>query len=391
MLPRCKRSHFRGFSDWETRLADGHGVLLLQGNSRPGRAYGSVKRAGPRRTSNRRSKAVTIREIAREAGVSTATVSRVFNQPEKVSRHARDSVRAVIERHHYVSDGLAGGLASRRSRTIGLVIPTIMNSIYAFSTQAIQRVAQEAGYTVLVGISDYSSDQEATLIHRLLERRVEGMILTGAERAAVVYEKIVHNGVPFVVTWKLTQGGSVPSVSFDNYRAASAVIDHLVSFGHRRIGLVCGRTDVNDRALDRRRAFEDGLKARGIAVDPALIFERDFEFLEGRAAMHRMLGYADPPTAVFCANDIQAIGAMYECREAGLDVPREVSIVGFDDLPIAQCTIPQLTTIRVPANEMGLRAAEALIASIEYGEPVAHIELRTDLIVRGSTAPPASR
>jgi DNA-binding LacI/PurR family transcriptional regulator len=149
----------------------------------------------------------TIHDIAREAGVSTATVSRFFNQPEKVSATTRDRVRSVIALHHYVSDGLAGGLASRRSRTLGsdglagglasrrsrtlgLIIPTITNSIYAASTQAIQQAAQEAGYTVLVGISEFSREQEATLIHRLLERRVEGLILTGAARDANLYEKI---------------------------------------------------------------------------------------------------------------------------------------------------------------------------------------------------------
>lgn len=347
-----------------------------------------MKPRGRRRANGGRTKAVTIREIAREAGVSTATVSRVFNQPEKVTRTTRDSVRVVIDRHHYVADGLAGGLASRRSRTLGLVIPTIMNSIYAFSTQAIQNAAQAAGYTVLVGVSEFSEEQESILVHRFLERRVEGLVLTGAARNEKLYEKISHNGVPFVITWKLTGRGSLPSVSFDNQRAACAAVDHLVALGHRRIGLICGRTDLNDRALDRRRAFEDSLRRHGLTIDPDLIFERDFEFVEGRGAMHRMLGHPRPPTAVFCANDIQAIGAMMECHEAGLRVPEDISIVGFDDLPIAQCTTPQLTTVRVPAHEMGRRAAESLIASIESGGPIGRIELPTDLIVRSTTAPP---
>ena len=341
-----------------------------------------------KRRSGGRTKAMTIREIAREAGVSTATVSRAFNQPDKVSQGTRDSVRAVTERHHFVLDRMAGGLASRRTRTLGLVIPTIMNSIYAFSTQAIQSAAQEACYTVLVGISEFAADEEATLIHRLMERRVEGLILTGAARSPSLYEKLTHNGVPFVVTWKLTDKGTLPSVSFDNRKAARAAVDHLVALGHRRIGLVCGRGDVNDRALDRRRAFEDSMAGHGLDADPDLIYERDFEFVEGRAAMHGMLGHPRPPTAVFCANDIQAIGAMTECHEAGLNVPRDMSIVGFDDLPIAQCTTPQLTTIRVPAREMGRRAAMSLIESIEGGGAMGRIELPTDLVVRHTTAPP---
>jgi LacI family transcriptional regulator len=341
----------------------------------------------PEGASTRQARA-TIHDIAREAGVSTATISRFFNQPDKLSPKTRDRVQSVIAHHHYVADGLAGGLASRRSRTLGLIIPTIMNSIYAASTQAIQRAAQEAGYTVLVGISEFAPDQEAILIHRLLERRVEGLILTGAERNPDLYEKISRNHIPFVITWRSTRRTDLPAVSFDNYKAARAAVDHLVALGHRRIGMICGRTDVNDRALDRRRAFEETLAANGLEVDPALIFERSFEFIEGRAAMQAMLANKRPPTAVFCANDIQAIGALYECRDAGMDIPRDMSIVGFDDIPISSYMSPQLTTIRVPADEMGSRAARAIISAIETGHDVAPCELPTDLIVRSTTARP---
>lgn len=341
------------------------------------------------RNTTRGRKATTMQEIAREAGVSTATVSRVLNMPDKVSPTTRDRVQAVIDRHHFVFDGLAGGLASRRSRTLGLVIPTITNSIYASSTQAIQRAAQAAGYTVLVGISDFSEPQEASLIHRLLERRVEGLILTGAARAREIYDKIARNGVPLVITWKHTRDGELPSVSFDNYKAARVAVEYLIALGHRRIGLVCGQTDLNDRALDRRRAFEDSLRTHEIFVNPRLIFEREFEFLEGRSAMHSMLNEDHPPTAVFCANDIQAIGAMYECQQSGLRIPEDISIIGFDDLPISQYVSPQLTTIRVPAAEMGFRATRALVSAIQSRGAVPSYELPTDLVVRGSTTPPA--
>ena len=331
---------------------------------------------------------ITSKEIAREAGVSTATVSRVFNQPDKVRPATRELVLKIMKRHHYVSDGMAVALASRHSQMLGLIIPTITNSIYASCTQALRRVAQDAGYTVLIGISEYSTEQEEMLIHRLMEHRIEGLILTGAQRDPEIYEKIVHNHLPFVVTWQLVRNGDFPSVSFDNYKAARTAVDHLVSLGHRRIGLICGRTDVNDRARDRRRGYESVLRKHGIVVDPQLIFERDFEFIEGRAAMNRMMSIDPRPTAAFCANDIQAIGALYECREAGVRVPEDMSIIGFDDLPIAQYTWPQLTTVRVPANEMGRRAAESLLTAIKTHQPPLSVELPTDLIIRGSTAAP---
>ncbi|MCI0429718.1 MAG: substrate-binding domain-containing protein [Rhodospirillales bacterium] len=299
-----------------------------------------------------------------------------------------DRVLAVVRRHHYVSDGLAVGLASRRSRLIGLLIPSVTNSIYASSTQAIHRVAQRAGYTVLVGASDFSPDQEEQLIRKLLERRVEGLILTGETRSTGIYETIQRNGVPFVVTWQLTNAANRPCVSFDNRKAAATAVEHLIGLGHRRIGLICGRSDVNDRALARREAFKECLARHKLALDPDLIFEREFEFVEGSSAMHRMLQHRKRPTAVFCANDIQAIGALYQCRQAGVRVPEEMSIIGFDDLPISQYTTPQLTTIRVPAEEMGRKAAERLLEAVAGDAGPMHIELPTDLIVRQSTCPP---
>ena len=237
-------------------------------------------------------KVITITEIAGEAGVSTATVSRVFNQPDKVKKTTREAVLAVTERHHYVAHGLAGGLASRRSRLLGLVIPTVNYSIYSASTEAIQQAAQKAGYTVLVGISDFSEEREADLIHQLVSRRVEGLILTGEKRSKSVYEKIIYNRCPFVITWKHTHSQDRPSVSFDNAKATQAAVNYLLSLGHQRIGLVCGHTHLNDRALLRKTAFESTLRAAGIEPDPKLMFERAFEYVEGRAAMHRMLHLA---------------------------------------------------------------------------------------------------
>jgi LacI family transcriptional regulator len=330
---------------------------------------------------------LTIRDIASEAGVSTATVSRVFNAPERVRERTREKVLAVANRYHFVSDGLAGSLASRRTHLLGVVIPTITNSIYAASTQAIQQAGQAAGYTVLVGISEFSMEREAELVHEFIERRVEGLILTGAEREPRVYDKITRNGLPFVITWRLARSWGLPSVSFDNHAAAAKVVDYLVSLGHRRIGLICGSTRLNDRARSRREGFERRMAAHGLEADPGLIFERNYEFVEARAAMHQALQNPSPPTAVFCASDVLAVGAMYECQQAGLDVPGEISIVGFDDMPITEYLTPQLTTVRVPAADMGRRATLELVKAIRGDNIGLGIELPTDLVIRGSTAP----
>lgn len=329
----------------------------------------------------------TIRQIAEEAGVSIATVSRVLNQPDTVRKETREQVRAAMDRNYFVSHGSAASLNSQTSKTIGLVIPTITNSIYASSTHAIQRVAQRSGYTVLLAVSEFDPAEEEHLIRRLVERRVDGLILTGGERAAHIYSLLEKNGVPSIVTWKLTNGEKRPSVSFDNYRAGRLAMAHLTDLGHRRIGLICGRTAVNDRARERRRAYEDALGEIGLSLDLDLVFERDFEFVEGSAAMRRMLEGQERPTAVFCANDIQAIGALQECLEAGLRVPEDISIIGFDDLPIARYVRPRLTTIHVPAKRMGHLAAEALFGWITSGKEPGVEELPVELMVRHSTGP----
>ena len=352
---------------------------------------GPRKTKAPERRREGRPGGVTIRDIAREAGVSTATVSRAFNAPETVKPATREAVMAVARQRHYVPQASATTLASQRSRLLGVIIPTISNSIYAQSTQAVQQAAQEAGYTVIVGVSDFSPEREERLIHRFIEHRVEGLVLTGEARAEGVYDKIEWNDLPFVVTWKYVTKPARPSVSFDNFKAAASAVEHLLTLGHRRIGFVCGRSDVNDRALGRRRAFEETMRANQVPADPDLIFERDFEYVEGTAVMRRMLEHRDPPTAVFCANDIQAIGAMAYCHQVGLSVPRDMSIVGFDDLPITQYTTPQLTTVHVPAAEMGRRAAQQLLGAIRHHETQMSFELPTHLIVRGSTMPPTER
>jgi LacI family transcriptional regulator len=330
----------------------------------------------------------TIREIALEAGVSTATVSRVMNTPLLVSVEKRDAVHRVMDRHDYVSHGMAGSLAARRSMTIGLVIPTITNSIYAASTQAIQRLAQQHSYAVFLGVSDFDPTKEATIIRRLVERRVDGLILTGGERDSTIYRILERHHIPYVVTWRLSGAANCPCIAFDNYGAGRLAMSHLIELGHRRIGLICGRTDLNDRAFERRRAYEDALSETGVPADGSLIFERDFEFIEGHTAMRRMLMYPDRPTAVFAANDIQAIGAIAQCREAGIRVPEDLSIIGFDDLPVAEFTHPKLTTIRVPGDRMGHVATLRLLDMIRGRSNAPSEILRVELVVRNSTASP---
>jgi LacI family transcriptional regulator len=333
---------------------------------------------------------VTIHDIAHEAGVSVATVSRTFSHPERVRAATREHILAVSERRQFVADAMARSLARRRSGFLAVIIPTLYNSIYAASTQAIQGAGEAAGYTVLIGVSEFSKAREAHLVRQFIERRVEGLILTGEDRDPGARQMIKQNRLPTVITWQMPERSTTPFVSFDNYAASVAVVDHLASLGHRRIVLVCGRTDVNDRALARRKGFEDRMKALRLPFSPDDIRECEFDFTEGRKAVRAFLDRSSPPTAIFSANDIVAVGALYECQRLGLRVPEDISIVGFDDLPLAQYVFPQLTSVRVPAADMGNQAVEMLLELIG-GKTVRSRALPTEIIARGTVAPPAKR
>lgn len=331
---------------------------------------------------------VTIHDIAREAGVSVATVSRTFSHPDRVRAATRETILAVSERRQFVADAMARSLARRRSGFLAVIIPTLYNSIYAASTQAIQSAGEAAGYTVLIGVSEFSRAREAHLVRQFTERRVEGLILTGADRDPGAQKMIQRNRLPTVITWQKPERSATPWVSFDNYAASVAVVDHLASLGHRRIVLVCGRTDVNDRALERRKGFESRMKALRLPFSPDDIRECEFDFTEGRKAVRAFFDRPSRPTAIFSANDIVAVGALYECQRLGLRVPEDISIIGFDDLPLAQYVFPQLTSVRVPAADMGTQAVEMLVELID-GKAVRSRALPTEIVTRGTVAAPA--
>jgi LacI family transcriptional regulator len=328
---------------------------------------------------------VTLRRIARELGVSIATVSRALRQPDMVSPQKRARILALVESYRYVPDALAASFSSGRTGLVGLIVPTISNSIYAAFTEAVQGRLQDAGRKLLIANTNYSAELEGQIVRKLVESRVEGVIFTGYRRDATIYDLLRHYRIPFVVTWSTSPEPSIPAISFDNRAAAAAATEALISLGHRRIGLICGMTAVNDRAAQRLDAYRQVLARHAIPFDPALVAERPFEVAEGAAAAKAMIALRSPPTALFCANDIHALGAMFACQRLGLTVPDNVSIIGFDDLPMTQVVNPSLSTVHVPAREMGEAAADALVTAVEDGVAISSIQIGTSVRLREST------
>ena len=330
-------------------------------------------------------------DVADLAGVSTATVSRALNQPATVTVELRNRVHAAVDALGYVPHGPARALASRRSNTIGAVVPTIDNAIFARNIQALQARLMESGRTLLLASSDYDYEREQREVQSLIERGIDGMILVGEARERSVYRLLEQKGVPYVITWIYREDSPRACVGFDNVQAAYHIASYLLDIGHRNIAMVAGVRKGNDRAAARVDGVTKAMAERGLRFAPGHLVEHEYEIAEGRLAASRLLASPDRPTAIVCGNDVLAFGVLFECRSRGVDVPRDMSITGFDDLDLAANIEPPLTTIRVPAAEMGRRAAEYLLARLEKSPISEKTELQAALVVRETTAPPPAK
>lgn len=339
----------------------------------------------------------TLADVARAAKVSTATVSRVLNTPDAVRGELRDRVREHIKRLGYVADGAARALASRRSRTIGAVIPTLASAIFAEGMDAFEARLGESGHALVLAQSGYDATQELRHVQNLVERGVDAVLLVGSAHDPAILALLQRRAIPYVETWThrapplpdAAEGAETPCVGFNNVEAARRMAAHLLDLGHREIAMVAGIAAGNDRATERIAGVRQALAAQGIALRPERLIECKYDIAAGRRAARRLLAQNNPPTAIICGNDVLALGALLECQATGIQVPERLSITGFDDLPITRHMTPALTTMRVPSSEMGRCAAEYLLARLAGEAPPPSTELDVELIVRASTAPPA--
>jgi len=328
----------------------------------------------------------TIHDVARKANVSVATVSRVLNSPSLVKEVTRNRVLKAMKDTHYVYNALAGGLSARKTTILGVIVPTITNAVFATVTKGIQDYARQQGYSIILGNTDYSEENERDLIHLLQEKRADGVILNGPWRDTPIVPLMKETRLPFVITWQTVEDKDVSFVAFDNFKSACRIVEHLIGLGHRRIGMIAGRFSVSERARMRWEGYRKCLADHHISYDPQLVLEKGYTFADGKEAMARLFQLSSPPTAVFCGNDILAIGAIVCAKEKGIQVPRDLSVVGFDDAEISAYYDPPLTTMAVPAYEMGQLAAKVLIENIQgESKPPRQYMLETKLIIRGST------
>jgi LacI family repressor for deo operon, udp, cdd, tsx, nupC, and nupG len=332
--------------------------------------------------------AVSIKDIARAADVSYSTVSRALNNSPRVRPETRQHIQQIAVEMGYLPSAVARSLVTRRTHTIGVVVSTITDLFFAEVIHAIEETALDYGYGVILANSGGEPQRELKAIRTVRERRVDGIILVSgcSSREDLCAEKGID--IPIVIINNVHQEHIGCSVEVDNLGGATEATQHLLALGHRRIAHIAGPRREWD-SIERQSGYEQALRARGLPLDPTLTVQGDNRPEGGIEAMRRLLALPTPPTAVFCYNDATALGAMRAARSAGLRIPQDLSIVGFDDIELAPYLEPPLTTIAQPKREMGEKAVQMILDLLAGDQAVQDCVLPSRLVVRGSTTPPA--
>jgi LacI family transcriptional regulator, repressor for deo operon, udp, cdd, tsx, nupC, and nupG len=328
----------------------------------------------------------TIDDVARIAGVSIATVSRCLHMPDVVAAKTRDRVLAAVHKTGYTLNAAAQSLRQRRSNTVLVVVPGIGNTFFAEILGGIEQQAAAAGLTMLIGDTGRSKAREDAYVRYLLNGRADGVLLLAEPQAAWfdIPNVNAHGIRPVVTISEVGPDHPTLAVSIDNEAAAHTAVNHLIAQGHRRIAHLTGpHTNIltRQRLLGYRRALHEA----GLACHAEYEFPGDFGVASGRAAFDLFRAQTIRPTAIFCANDETAMGFIASAHHAGVMVPRDISVVGFDDIHFAQSYIPALTTVRQPRAEMGAAGMRLLLAILANEAPVS-VRLTSELILRDSTA-----
>ena len=342
----------------------------------------SVCAALPRRTMGK----MTIIDVARLAGVSTATVSRAMHTPEVVRPATLERVREVMQEHGYVYNATAGDFSRRKSTVIGVLILSTTTKVAA-SVSAAQEVATEHGFPLIVSTSGFNPHLERKHLQQFLERGVAGLLVIGHMRENLPkIQELQHRGIPCVFLWEVLPDTNDSYVGFDNVKGTFDMVSHLISQGHNRIGFICGINAGVERISKRYQGYQKALRANGLPLDESLVRSATSTFANGKSAMRDLMSSPNPPKCVFCASDVLAMGAIAAASDAGLNVPCDVVIVGFDNSDLSAYTCPTLSTVDVPGEEMGRLGMEALMTLIadENHAPIQK-QLPTSLILRASS------
>ncbi len=331
----------------------------------------------------------TISDVARMAGVSTMTVSRVINNSGYISQATRERVERAIEQLGYVPNALARGLRFKQTKTIALILTDITNPFFTTLARGVEDAASEQGFSVIFCNTDEDEGDESEYLNMLLQKQVDGILLVPARCSSESISMLQSRSVPVVVLDRRVSGVQVDSVRGDSEEGAYRLVQHLLEMGHRRIAVLTGPrsvTTATDRVVGYRRAMVEA----GLEVDESMVLHDAFSQEAGYRMAQLALGIASRPTALFAGNNFIAAGAFRALHEAGLRVPEDISLVAFDDLQLPLAMDPFLTVAAQPAYEMGRRATELLLDRLAGDAPAEgrEIVLPVTVVVRRSSAPP---
>ena len=341
-------------------------------------------------TRRSRNGAPGIVEVAARAGVSPATVSRFFNTPDVVRHDTRLRICRAAADLGYIRDRAAGSLHNRFSGSIGLVVPTINNTIFSELIAAFSSRLLEHDRTMLVASHNYDPTLEVSIIRSLLERRTDGIAVVGQDHLDTAIDMLRVRSVPMIALWGYDTNPRIPFVGANNEEAGEKVTRHLIALGHTDIAFIFPETRNNDRARDRKQGALNAMAARRLPERTDRMFTCPYDVGEAKRTAVQLLG-EQRPTAIICGNDVIAQGVIYAAQEAGVSIPGELSVAGIGDFKGSADIVPSLTTVRLPANRIGQIAADNLVRMSEEGErfTVENQVIDTELIIRQSTATPA--
>lgn len=330
------------------------------------------------------SRAPTVRQVARHARVSTATVSRVVSGSRFVSPEVAARVWAAIRELDYRPNHVARNLRVRTTSTVGVIIPDIQNPFFTSVVRGIEAGLQERRFTLLLANSDGDPERERGCIESLCAERVAGLLIVPSQSDGKIYERLARHGPPIVALDRSPANLDVDQVRVTNEEGARSAVRHLASLGWTRIAFIGGPGEANV-AVDRERGYRQALAEAGLTVDPSLIQRADFKEDGGYRAMTALLNGPVRPRAVFVANNLMAMGALHAIGDAGLRVPEDIALALFDDIPWAARLHPPLTAVAQPTYDLGLSAARLLLERLrDPHRPVRHLVLQTTLVVRAS-------
>lgn len=338
---------------------------------------------------DRKQKNADIIAVARAARVSPSTVSRSFNHPKLVKPETRKKIDKAVRKLGYIRNRAAQTIHGIRSGTIGLIVPTIDQAIFAELIESFSNAVEELGFTILLASHGYSLEREYALTRKMLEHRVDGVGLIGTEHSRDTYDLLKQQDVPALLLWNYVQDAPFACVGSDNWRAGYLIGQHVAALGHEKIAAIFPPLSGNDRASNRMIGVRAGLAEAGRAIMPEWQVETPYSVGSAKAATQMLLQGDERPTCIIGGNDVLAWGALHALSCGGLDVPTHMTVTGIGDFQGSKDFEPALTTVRIPARAIGRQAAKAMVDLItsDADRDVSAL-IKPELLIRSTSGPP---